>query len=589
MQTYKAPVEDMRFLLEAMGYDQVASIEKLSSYDLDTVFEMLAQTGTFMRETLLPTNRVGDEQGLKWDSETGAVTTPDGFKEAYRAMVENGYIGISVDEEFGGGGAPTTLASLISEMSCATNKSLMMCPGLTHGLMEAIEEHGNDAQKKYYLPKLASGEWSGTMCLTEPQCGTDLGLISTKAEPEGDHYKLTGTKIWITFGEHDLTDNIIHFVLARLPDAPPGIKGISVFMVPKVLESGERNRIKCIGLEHKMGIHGSPTCVMEMDGAEGYLVGEPHKGMRAMFTMMNRARLAVGLEGVALSEIAYQTALEFAKDRKQSRALDPAKRDPNSSADNILVHPDVRRMLLNIKSTTEAMRALGTFVSIHLDLSLAHPDEEVRQRSDDLVALLTPVVKSYFTEQGFLNVSEAMQVCGGAGYTKDWSIEQYLRDARIAMIYEGTNHIQALDLVGRKLPLHGGRLLQTFQTEVTNVIRSAKDDPDLQPFVDGLKAASKQLTEVTMALGGKAMEDPEEAGAVASSYLNLFALTACAFCWVKQLQHAKGRSDSVATVKFKTARYWFEVVLPEREALARRVQAGKDPIMSVEPEELEIA
>jgi alkylation response protein AidB-like acyl-CoA dehydrogenase len=589
MQTYKAPVEDMRFLLEAMGYDQVASIEKLSSYDLDTVSEMLAQTGTFMRETLLPTNRVGDEQGLKWDSETGAVTTPDGFKEAYRAMVENGYIGISVDEEFGGGGAPTTLASLISEMSCATNKSLMMCPGLTHGLMEAIEEHGNDAQKKYYLPKLASGEWSGTMCLTEPQCGTDLGLISTKAEPEGDHYKLTGTKIWITFGEHDLTDNIIHFVLARLPDAPPGIKGISVFMVPKVLESGERNRIKCIGLEHKMGIHGSPTCVMEMDGAEGYLVGEPHKGMRAMFTMMNRARLAVGLEGVALSEIAYQTALEFAKDRKQSRALDPAKRDPNSSADNILVHPDVRRMLLNIKSTTEAMRALGTFVSIHLDLSLAHPDEEVRQRSDDLVALLTPVVKSYFTEQGFLNVSEAMQVCGGAGYTKDWSIEQYLRDARIAMIYEGTNHIQALDLVGRKLPLHGGRLLQTFQTEVTNVIRSAKDDPDLQPFVDGLKAASKQLTEVTMALGGKAMEDPEEAGAVASTYLNLFALTACAFCWVKQLQHAKSRSDSVAAVKFKTARYWFEVVLPEREALARRVQAGKDPIMSVEPEELEIA
>jgi len=589
MQIYKAPVEEMRFQLEAFGYEELARLEALSAYDLETVVAMLEQSGTFMRETLLPTNRAGDQKGLSWDPETGAVTTPEGFKEAYAKMVENGYVGLGAPAEFGGGGAPQTVAALVSEMSTATNKSLCMCPGLTHGLIEALEAHGTEEQKKRWLPNLVTGQWSGTMCLTEPQCGTDLGLIRTKAEPDGDQYRLTGTKIWITFGEHDLTENIVHFVLARLPDAPPGIKGISVFLVPKITLDGEKNTIKCVGLEHKMGIHGSPTCVMEMENAVGYLVGEPHKGMRSMFTMMNRARLFVGLEGVALGEISYQTALEFAKDRRQSRALDPKKREAEASADNILVHPDVRRMLMDIKSTTEGMRGLSTWVSILLDKSLHHPDEEERQRCDDLVALLTPVIKSYFTERGFQNISDAMQVCGGAGYTQDWSIEQYMRDARIALIYEGTNHIQALDLVGRKLPLHGGRLMQGLANEVTSLIRATKDDPDLQPLVEPLKSASKQLTEVTMELAQKGVEDPEVAGAVASNYLNLFALTALGYAWVRQAQHAKARGDKLARTKLKTARYFLDVVLPERHGYAHKIRAGKAPMMDIEVEELEVA
>jgi alkylation response protein AidB-like acyl-CoA dehydrogenase len=588
MQIYKAPIADMRFQLETFGYSELAGFPAFENYDLETTTALLEQSGTFMRETLLPINRRGDQEGLKWDPETGAVTTPDGFRAAYEATKENGYISLPGPEEFGGGGAPATLSVLVSEMMTATNKSFSMCPGLTFGLIEALEAHGSEEQKAFYLPKLVSGEWSGTMCLTEPQCGTDLGLIRTKAEPEGDYYRLSGTKIWITFGEHDMADNIVHFVLARLPDAPPGIKGISVFVVPKLVD-GKPNHIKCVGLEHKMGIHGSPTCVMEMEGSKGWLVGEPHKGMRSMFVMMNRARLFVGLEGVALAEIAYQTALEFAKDRRQSRALDPAKRDPNAAADTILVHPDVRRMLMNVKCTTEGMRGLGVWACVHLDRSTHHPDENERQRSDDLMALLTPVIKSYFTERGFANVSEALQVCGGAGYTQDWSIEQYLRDVRIAMIYEGTNHIQALDLVGRKLPLHGGRLLQVFQAEVTGLIRSCKEREELSEFVDGLKAASKQLTEVTMELAQKGVQDPEEAGAVASNYLNLFALTALAFSWLHQARHAADNEGPLSATKLKTARYFFRMILPERETFARLVRAGKEPIMDVTPEELEVA
>ncbi|MGF1509281.1 MAG: acyl-CoA dehydrogenase C-terminal domain-containing protein [Myxococcota bacterium] len=588
MQIYRAPIADIRFHLETFGYEELSQIPAFQNYDLETSMALLEQTGAFMRETLLPLNRRGDQEGLKWDPETGAVTTPKGFKEAYKATVANGYVSLPGPEEYGGGGAPSTLSALVSEMMTSCNKSFSMCPGLTFGLIEALEAHGSDEQKQYYLPKLVSGEWSGTMCLTEPQCGTDLGLIRSKAEPEGDHYRLYGTKIWITFGDHDMTDNVIHFVLARLPDAPPGIKGISVFVVPKMVD-GEPNHIKCVGLEHKMGIHASPTCVMEMEGSKGWLVGEPHKGMRSMFVMMNRARLFVGLEGVALGEIAYQTAVEFAKDRRQSRALDPKKRDPDAPADGILVHPDVRRMLMNVKCSIEGMRGLGVWTSIHLDRSLHHPDEDERARSNDLVALLTPVIKSFFTERGFEVVSEALQVCGGAGYTTDWSIEQYLRDVRIAMIYEGTNHIQALDLVGRKLPMHGGRLLQTFQGEVTQLIRSCKDEPRLGEMVNSLKAASKQLTEVTMELAQTGVQDAEVAGAVASNYLNLFALVSLGFGWLHQARHALKAEGRVAEAKLKTARYFFEMIMPERDTYAQLIRAGKEPIMSVTPEELEAA
>ncbi|MEL6184089.1 MAG: acyl-CoA dehydrogenase family protein, partial [Myxococcota bacterium] len=352
MQVYKAPLQDMRFCLDALGYtERVAQLDAFEAFDLETAMALLEQGGAFAEQELLPLNRKGDEQGLKWDPETGSVTTPDGFRQAYAKLVENGMTNISGEAEYGGSGAPVTVAVAMGEFTAATNKALMMCPGLTGGLVEAIEHHGSDQQKRDYLPKLISGEWAGTMCLTEPQCGTDLGLVRTKAVPSGDAYKLTGTKIWITFGEHDFTENIVHLVLARLPDAPAGIKGISCFIVPKITLEGKRNGIKCTGLEHKMGIHASPTCVMDMEDAEGYLIGEPHKGMRTMFVMMNAARLNVGVEGIAASEISYQTALAFAKDRRQSRSLDPAKQDPNAPADNILVHPDVRRMLLEQKAT----------------------------------------------------------------------------------------------------------------------------------------------------------------------------------------------------------------------------------------------
>ena len=460
MDYYKPRIDDMRFLLETFGYDEVQALPGNSDYDIDTVSAVLEEGAKVLVNEFLPLNSVGDRVGLEFNPETGAVTTPPGFKKAWKAFSENGLAGLHHSMEYGGSGVPYMASVLLGEVTTATNKSLSMCPGLTAGLSEAIAHHGTEEQKSHYLPKLISGEWSGTMCLTEPQCGTDLGLVSTKAVEYGDHFKLTGNKIWISFGEHDLCDNIIHLVLGRLPGAPEGIKGISCFIVPKKLDDGTLNGIKCTGLEHKMGIKASPTCVMSMEDAEGWLIGEPHRGMRTMFVMMNSARLEVGLEGMAMSEAAYQAAVAYARDRRQSRSLDKAKRDMNAKADVILVHPDVRRMLANVKSTTEGMRALVAWTGKQSDIAHGHPDDARRKNADDLLALLTPIVKSFCTERGFLNISEAMQVCGGAGYTQDWPIEQLMRDERIAMIYEGTNHIQALDLVGRKLPQGGGRLVR---------------------------------------------------------------------------------------------------------------------------------
>jgi 3-(methylsulfanyl)propanoyl-CoA dehydrogenase len=586
MRTYRAPIDDMKFQLGAFGYDEAAVLERFTAYDLDTLAMLLRQAGTFAEEVLLPTNPVGDRQGLRWDPETGAVTTPDGFKGAYAKLVENGFLGIGGSPDFGGGGAPAVLNTFLCELWIAGNKSLSMISGLAHALTEALTAHGSDALKNAYLPKLVSGEWAATMCLTEPQCGTDLGMLRTRAEPFGDHYKLNGTKIWITFGEHDLTENILHLVLARLPDAPPGIKGISAFLVPKITLTGDRNPVRCTGLEHKMGIHGSPTCVIELDGAEGWLVGEPHRGMRSMFVMMNGARLLVGIEGIALGDIAYQTALGFARERRQGRALDPAKQDKSQPADNILVHPDVRRMLLLSKSTTEAMRGLVTWLSVLLDLSHHHPDATRRETADDLVALLTPVVKSYCSERGFFNVSESMQVCGGTGYTRDGVIEQYLRDLRIAMIYEGTNHVQALDLVGRKLPRDGGRPFQRFAAEVAARVEACKGDDRLASFARETEAAMTTLTEQSMALGARAMADPEEAGAAASNYLKLFGLVALAYSWLRQLEHAVQSPGAQADNKLKTARFYFDHVLPEADALVRILRAGKASTMALGPDDL---
>ena len=585
MQNYQAPLNDIRFLLETFGYNEkLMAIEQFEDFDLDTSMSMLEGYSKFCTEVLLPLSEPGDRVGVTFDPEAKTVTTPEGFKEAYQGFCENGFTTLPFPAEYEGMGAPFCLATLAGEVLIACNKSFSMCTGLTAGLIDSLEASGTDEQKAMYLPKLISGEWAGTMCLTEPQCGTDLGLVSTKAEPHGDHYKLTGTKIWITFGEHDMAENIVHLVLARLPDAPAGIKGISTFIVPKFLEDGSRNPVFCGGTDHKMGIHASPTCVINLEDAEGWLVGEPHKGMRTMFVMMNAARLNVGIEGVALGDAAYQSALAFAKDRRQSRSLDPKKQDRDHTADNILVHPDVRRMLLNVKSTTEALRGLVAWIAMSYDVWHHHPDEAERQKAGDLVALLTPIIKSYGSERGFLNVSDSMQVMGGAGYTQDWPVEQYMRDVRIAMIYEGTNHIQALDLVGRKMPMHGGRLMQVFAGEITALIRECSGDERMAEFIDPIKRESKRLTAVTMELGAKASQDFELVGAVASNFLNQFALVTLAYVWGMQVKAVIDRdeSDPVRRSKLQTARFFMQQVLPEAEMFANKVAAGKQAMTDID-------
>ena len=585
MNFYRPPLDDIRFLLEAFDYKgKVQSMPKFADFDIETTMGLLEAYSKFCVDELLPLNATGDQQGVKYDPETHDITVPDGFVKAYKDFCANGYASLPHNPEYGGLGAPFTVSVLGQEVIVAANKSFSMCPGLTSGLIEALEAHGSDELKAEYLPKLVSGEWAGTMALTEPQCGTDLGLLSTKAEPFGDHFKLSGTKTWITFGEHGMTDNIIHFVLARLPDAPEGIKGISTFIVPKVLADGSRNPVFCGGADHKIGIHASPTVVVNLEDAEGWLVGVPNKGMRSMFTMMNAARLQVGTEGVSLGEAAYQNALAFAKDRRQSRSLDKSKQDPNATADCILVHPDVRRMLLNIKSTTEGLRGLVAWISINYDVMHHSTDEDAKAKAGDFVALLTPIIKSFGSERGFANISEAMQVMGGAGYTADWPVEQYMRDERIAMIYEGTNHIQALDLVGRKLMMGGGRLMRAFAGEVGSLLKETLGDETLAPFANALKAESKRLNETTMAMGGAAMSDHEVIGAVASNYLNQFALVTLGYVWLRLAQHVMklDPTDKVRRNKLQTARFFFEMVLPEAAMYAAKVAAGKGSMTEID-------
>ena len=585
MNFYRPPLADIRFLLEAFDYaGNVQSMPKFADFDIETGMGLLEAYAKFCIDELLPLNATGDKQGVKYDPETHDITVPDGFIKAYKDFCMNGYASLPHNPEFGGLGAPFTLSVLGQEVIVAANKSFSMCPGLTSGLIEALEAHGSEELKAKYLPKLVTGEWAGTMCLTEPQCGTDLGLLTTKAEPHGDHFKLTGTKTWITFGEHGMTDNIVHLVLARLPDAPAGIKGISTFIVPKYLDDGSRNPVFCGGADHKVGIHASPTCVINLEGAEGWLVGVPNKGMRSMFTMMNAARLQVGTEGVALGEAAYQNALAFAKDRRQSRSLDPAKRDADASADCILVHPDVRRMLLNVKSTTEGLRGLVAWISINYDVMHHGEDGEAKEKASDLVALLTPIIKSFGSERGFAIISEAMQVMGGAGYTSDWPVEQYMRDERIAMIYEGTNHIQALDLVGRKLAMGGGRLMRVFAGEVGALLKATLGDERLAPFANALKGESKRLNETTMSMAAAGMQDNEVIGAVASNYLNQFALVTLGYVWLKIAQHVVDlpEDDKVRKSKMQTARFYFEMVLPEAAMYAAKVAVGKGPMVDID-------
>jgi alkylation response protein AidB-like acyl-CoA dehydrogenase len=582
---YQPPLEDIKFQLEAFGYNEVAALENFETYDLETAMECLEGAADVLMNSWLTVNKKGDEIGVSFNPEDKTVTLPEGFQEVYDEYKESGYMAMKYPEEFGGGGAPHMLSIMLGEMEIATNKSLSMCPGLSHGLIAALKAYGSDEQKETWVPNLVSGEWSGTMCLTEPQSGTDLGLVNTTATPNGDSFILNGSKIWITFGEHDLTENIIHLVLARLPGAPKGIKGISAFIVPKFTLDGRRNGVYCTGLDHKMGIHASPTCVISMEDAEGYLVGSPHKGMRAMFVMMNEARLSVGIEGLSLSDAAYQEALAFAKERRQGRSLNPKRNDTSADADRIIVHPDVRRLLLKQKSTIEAMRGVGSFISKHIDLSHHHPDEKQREISDDMVALLTPVVKSFFTEIGFLNTSDAMQLCGGIGYTSEIPIEQHMRDVRIAMIYEGTNHVQAMDLVGRKLMMGGGRLIKRFGKNLEILLTECAADERLLEFVVPTKEAADTLTKMTMHMAQQGMADQEAAMAMASEYLNVFGYVTFAFSWLTQCKFAVTRDDALAKTKLKTARFFYKHVLPGIESHKTIMLQGKEAIMAFEDDE----
>jgi len=594
MVTYKAPLDDLRFVLhELHGYGgRVAALPGCEEATAELVDAVLEEAARFCENELLPLNQPGDAAGCRF--ENGVVRTPDGFKDAYRAFREGGWTGLACDPAFGGQGLPKTLQFLVSEIICSTNLSFGIYPGLSHGAYHLLQRCADDAQKAAFLPKLAAGAWSGTMCLTEPHCGTDLGLIRTKAEPgEDGAYKITGTKIFISAGEHDLTDNIVHLVLAKLPDAPPGTKGISLFIVPKFLVKadgslGARNGVACGGIEDKMGIKASATCVLNFDAAEGYLVGAPHSGMRAMFTMMNMARLTVGLQGLGLAETAYQSAAAYARERLAGRALSGPK-CPDQPADPIVVHPGVRGDLMTMRALTEGARALAFWVSVELDRAERHPDPAEREAAEDLVALLTPIVKAALTDIGFEVTNLGVQTFGGHGYIRDNGMEQLVRDARIAQIYEGTNGIQALDLVGRKLGQDYGRSLRRFFHPLRQFLEANQTNARLAEFVQPLAKAFSRLQRATLWVAQKGLRDPEEAGAAAGDYLRLFALTAFAYLWARAAEASLARADGLPPAfydaKLATARYYMQRILPQSSGHFAALMAGKGAIMALDAED----
>jgi alkylation response protein AidB-like acyl-CoA dehydrogenase len=592
MPTYTAPLDNFRFVLnDVLQVGEVFAKLGLTEATPDLLDAVIEEAGKFCENEIQPLNLSGDTEGCTF--ENGVVRTPKGFKEAYDKFREGGWVGLTANPAYGGQGLPHTMSSVLDEMVSAANTAFGMYPGLSGGAYRAISLHGTQEQKDLYLPKLTDGIWSGTMCLTEPQCGTDLGLIRTKADPAGDGiYKITGTKIFISAGEHDLTENIIHLVLARLPDAPAGIRGISLFIVPKFLPkleggetvAGQRNGIACGSIEHKMGIRASSTCVMNLDDATGWLIGEPHKGMRAMFTMMNAARLGVAIQGLSLAEVAYQNALGYAKDRIQGRSL-TGPQATDKPADPIIVHPDVRKNLLTVKSFVEGARALGLWVSLQLDIEEHATDAKEREAANDLLALMTPILKSYFTDAGFEAANISLQVWGGHGYIHENGVEQFVRDARITQIYEGANGIQALDLVGRKLPANMGRSLRRFFHPVANFLEENQADAELGEFVLPLAKAFGKLQQATGFIAQKGLVNPNEAAAVSSSYLRMFALVAIGFMWLKMAKAAKAKlsegSDRAGFYgsKVKTARFFMTKILPETEQHFRAIMAGAKPLM----------
>ncbi len=590
MTIYNAPTRDTEFVLkELLQFEQFREVLGFEEATEDMITAILDEAGKLASQELHASNATGDQQGCKL--EDGVVTTPDGFKEAYKLFSEGGWLALAMPEEYGGQGMPHTLSFMLHEHFGAANHALFMYPALTEGAIGALLRWANDDIKQKYVPKMVSGEWTGTMNLTEPHAGSDLGLLSTKAEPNADgSYSLTGSKIFISSGEHDMADNIIHLVLARTPDAPEGSKGISLFVVPKFLVNddgslGDRNGLVCTNIEHKMGIHGNATCSMAFDGATGWMVGEENKGLRAMFTMMNTARMGVAIEGLAAADLAYQNAVDYAKERLQGRGLS-GRTEPEKAADPIISHPDVRRMLLTMRSFVESARALTGWMALQLDISHCHPEEDTRQIADDLLGLMTPVAKAFFTDEGSRSANLAVQVYGGHGFITEHGIEQFVRDARISQIYEGTNGIQALDLVGRKLAMNGGRAVTEFFKQVDAEIKDCDDS--LGSLSQPMAAALASLQKATGWLMENGLENPDNVGAGATAYLRLFAIVALGWQWLKIVKVAEAalQQDGADTdfygSKKPVAQFFMQHFVSEHSSLLTSIEGGSDAVMALD-------